>query len=158
MSLIPYPITVVRSDDDGSGKNIVPFASVSILDSVGSVAALKSDSGGTALANPFTLDANGQKQIWVEPGIYQISIAGGPYLQTFISSATTEDFTSGEKAKLGKVIYAPDSFDGELTAAGDRAGKNLGFEMVEVLMIPHGGHHYDTIVTVERKFKYELQF
>lgn len=32
-------------------------------------------------------------------------------------------------------------------------GKNLGFEMVEVLLIPHGGHHYDTIVTVEKKIK-----
>lgn len=30
-------------------------------------------------------------------------------------------------------------------------GKNLGFEMIEVLMVPHGGSHNDTIVTVERK-------
>lgn len=31
-------------------------------------------------------------------------------------------------------------------------GKNLGFEMIEVLLVAHGGHHSDTIVTVERKF------
>jgi hypothetical protein len=31
-------------------------------------------------------------------------------------------------------------------------GHNLGFEMIEILLVPHGGHHYDTIVTVERKF------
>jgi len=30
-------------------------------------------------------------------------------------------------------------------------GINRGFEMIEILLIPHGGHHYDTIVTVERK-------
>lgn len=30
-------------------------------------------------------------------------------------------------------------------------GKNLGFEMIEVLMVPHGRSHNDTIVTVERK-------
>ena len=30
-------------------------------------------------------------------------------------------------------------------------GKNLGFEMIEVLLIPHGRGHNDTIVTVERK-------
>ena len=30
-------------------------------------------------------------------------------------------------------------------------GKKYGFEIVEVLLIPHGGWHNDTIVTVERK-------
>lgn len=30
-------------------------------------------------------------------------------------------------------------------------GKKLGFEMVEILLVPHGGAHNDTIVTVERK-------
>lgn len=35
-------------------------------------------------------------------------------------------------------------------------GKNLGFEVIEILLVPHGGHHHDTIVTVERKFRYEL--
>ena len=32
-------------------------------------------------------------------------------------------------------------------------GKNLGFEQVEILMVCHGGHHNDTIVTVEQKFQ-----
>lgn len=32
-------------------------------------------------------------------------------------------------------------------------GKNLGFEIIEVLIVPHGRSHNDTIVTVERKFK-----
>jgi hypothetical protein len=30
-------------------------------------------------------------------------------------------------------------------------GKSLGFELMEVLLVPHGGAHNDTIVTVERK-------
>lgn len=30
-------------------------------------------------------------------------------------------------------------------------GKNRGFEIVEILLVAHGGHHNDTIVTVERK-------
>jgi hypothetical protein len=30
-------------------------------------------------------------------------------------------------------------------------GKNRGFEIVEILLVSHGGHHNDTIVTVERK-------
>jgi hypothetical protein len=32
-------------------------------------------------------------------------------------------------------------------------GKNRGFEIVEILLVAHGGHHHDTIVTVERKLK-----
>jgi hypothetical protein len=30
-------------------------------------------------------------------------------------------------------------------------GKNRGFEMIEILLVPHGGSKNDTIVTVERK-------
>ena len=30
-------------------------------------------------------------------------------------------------------------------------GKGLGFEIIEILLVPHGGAHNDTIVTVERK-------
>ncbi len=32
-------------------------------------------------------------------------------------------------------------------------GKNRGFEIVEILLVPHGGHHNDTICVVERKEK-----
>jgi hypothetical protein len=30
-------------------------------------------------------------------------------------------------------------------------GKKLGFEIIEIRLIPHGGPHHDTIVTVEQK-------
>jgi hypothetical protein len=30
-------------------------------------------------------------------------------------------------------------------------GKKYGFEIIEILLVAHGGHHNDTIVTVERK-------
>jgi hypothetical protein len=30
-------------------------------------------------------------------------------------------------------------------------GNNLGFELIEILLVPHGRGHNDTIVTVERK-------
>ena len=33
-------------------------------------------------------------------------------------------------------------------------GKNLGFEMIEVLLVPHGRSHNDTIITVERKIRF----
>ena len=31
-------------------------------------------------------------------------------------------------------------------------GKNRGFELQRILLVPHGGNHNDTIVTVETKF------
>jgi hypothetical protein len=37
-------------------------------------------------------------------------------------------------------------------------GHNRGFEMLEVLILPHGGSKNDTIVTIERKFTSELDF
>ncbi len=30
-------------------------------------------------------------------------------------------------------------------------GKNRGFKIVEILIVAHGGHHNDTIVTIEKK-------
>jgi hypothetical protein len=35
-------------------------------------------------------------------------------------------------------------------------GKTRGFELIEVLLVPHGGAHNDTIVTVERKLSDHL--
>lgn len=35
-------------------------------------------------------------------------------------------------------------------------GKNLGFEMIEILLVAHGRGHNDTIVTVEKKFKQKM--
>ena len=32
-------------------------------------------------------------------------------------------------------------------------GKNNGFKIVEILLVPHGGWHNDTIVTVEKSYK-----
>jgi DNA modification methylase len=35
-------------------------------------------------------------------------------------------------------------------------GRDRGFELLEILLVPHGGSHNDTIVTVERKFQQTL--
>lgn len=35
-------------------------------------------------------------------------------------------------------------------------GKQLGFEIIEILLVSHGGAHNDTIVTVEQKFQDKL--
>jgi hypothetical protein len=35
-------------------------------------------------------------------------------------------------------------------------GKERGFEIIEILLVPHGGNHNDTICTVERKINNNL--
>lgn len=35
-------------------------------------------------------------------------------------------------------------------------GKKAGFKIIEMLIVAHGGHHNDTIVTVEQKIRREL--
>ena len=35
-------------------------------------------------------------------------------------------------------------------------GKKRGFKIIEILLVAHGRGHYDTICTVERKFRHEL--
>ena len=35
-------------------------------------------------------------------------------------------------------------------------GKKLGFKIIEILLVPHGGNHNDTIVTVEKKIQTNL--
>ncbi len=37
-------------------------------------------------------------------------------------------------------------------------GKERGCELTEILLVAHGGSHNDTIVTVERKFRSQLEF
>ena len=35
-------------------------------------------------------------------------------------------------------------------------GKNRYFEIIEILLVPHGGHKNDTLCTVEKKFNYDM--
>lgn len=35
-------------------------------------------------------------------------------------------------------------------------GKNRGFEIIEIMLVSHGGGHNDTIVTVEKRIKKDL--
>jgi len=36
-------------------------------------------------------------------------------------------------------------------------GKNRGFELIEILLVPHGGSKNDTLITVERKVQHKLR-
>lgn len=63
---------------------------------------------------------------------------------------TQSSFYGDRKKALAAVIRT----DGVVISCGWNSGgmgKKLGFEIEEILLVPHGGAHNDTIVTVERK-------
>lgn len=48
-------------------------------------------------------------------------------------------------------IVRPDGYVLTFGWNSNGLGSVRGFDMLEVIIIPHGGHHNDTIITVERK-------
>jgi hypothetical protein len=63
---------------------------------------------------------------------------------------TQASFWGNLKKEIGRIIKP----GGHVITCGWNSGgcgKSNGFELIEVLLVPHGGWHNDTIVTVERK-------
>lgn len=63
---------------------------------------------------------------------------------------TQASYWSKQKAEIGRIVKE----DGVVITCGWNSGgigKKYGFEQEEILLVPHGGWHNDTIVTVERK-------
>ncbi len=69
-------------------------------------------------------------------------------------TVTMKDTQASFWGDLKKVIGSIVRKDGLVISCGWNSGgmgKSNGFEIIEVLLVPHGGWHNDTIVTVERK-------
>ena len=63
---------------------------------------------------------------------------------------TQSSFYGDRKKEIARIVQT----NGIVISCGWNSGgigKSLGFELIEVLLVPHGGAHNDTIVTVERK-------
>ncbi len=63
---------------------------------------------------------------------------------------TQASFWGNLKTEFGRIMKPT----GKVITCGWNSGgcgKSNGFELIEVLLVPHGGWHNDTIVTVERK-------
>lgn len=68
------------------------------------------------------------------------------------SDKTKQSFYSDAKNEIARII----KFGGKVICFGWNSmglGKNRGFEMTRILLVPHGGSKNDTIVTVEYKVK-----
>lgn len=65
---------------------------------------------------------------------------------------TQASYWSKQKKEIGRIV----NNNGIVISCGWNSGgigKKYGFEILEILLVPHGGAHNDTIVTVERKIK-----
>jgi hypothetical protein len=95
-------------------------------------------------------------------GMYKGAIIDPPYSYRQISEhyktigmkATAVDTSSHYYAQVMNAICDKIIPGGHTIYCGwnsNAFGKTRGFEQVEILLVAHGGHHNDTIVTVERK-------
>ena len=97
MALVTWQGTI--QNDEGQ-----PVASASI--EVRSTAAgtplatLYSDAAGTSLANPFTTNADGFGQFFVQPGEYTIAATSGGSTQTWTVQLSTDDFSVDDAAEF----------------------------------------------------------
>lgn len=67
-------------------------------------------------------------------------------------STTQASFWSEHKKQISRIV----KLGGKVICFGWNSGgigQSYGFDMTRVLLIPHGGHHNDTICTVEIKGK-----
>ena len=63
---------------------------------------------------------------------------------------TQASYWSNQKREIGRIVKS----GGYVITCGWNSGgigKKYGFEIIEILLVAHGGWHNDTIVTVERK-------
>lgn len=63
---------------------------------------------------------------------------------------TQASYWSNQKAEIGRIVK-PGGYAITFGWNSGGIGKKYGFEIVEILLVAHGGWHNDTICTVERK-------
>lgn len=70
--------------------------------------------------------------------------------KTVNMQTTQASYLGDQKSEIKRIV----KIGGHVITCGWNSGgigKTAGFEIVEILLVPHGGWHNDTIVTVERK-------
>lgn len=70
--------------------------------------------------------------------------------QTVNMKTTQASYWSNQKKEIGRIVKE----NGIVVTCGWNSGgigKKYGFEILEILLVAHGGWHNDTIITVEKK-------
>lgn len=72
-------------------------------------------------------------------------------LDRAVNRETTQgSYWSRQKDEIARIIR-PGGISISCGWNSNGVGKNRGFEIIEILLVAHGGNHNDTIVTVEQK-------
>lgn len=87
MSYLPYKVTALARSDNGD-LNIIPGATVTVLNSTGGYATLREADFTTPIPNPFNCDENGERQIYLQGGSYTFSVDGGQSWEVRLSGAS----------------------------------------------------------------------
>ena len=70
--------------------------------------------------------------------------------KTVNMQTTQSSYWGNQKKEISRIVKQ----DGIVITCGWNSGgigKSNGFEIIEILLVPHGGWHNDTIITVEKK-------
>ena len=70
--------------------------------------------------------------------------------QTVNMATTQASYWSKQKTEIGRIVK-PGGICITCSWNSGGVGQKYGFEIIEILMVAHGGWHNDTIVVVERK-------
>lgn len=74
--------------------------------------------------------------------------------KTVNTQTTQASYWSKQKDEIARIVKP----NGIVISCGwdsNGIGEKRGFEIIEILLVAHGGHHNDTIVTVEKKIQEE---
>ena len=115
----------------------------------------------TDYATDFHLEAQDFMKLF-EDGCIDVVLFDPPYSSRQVSecykklgkTVTMHDTSSGYFTKFKEEISRVVKPNGIVITCGwnsNGIGKKYGFEIIEILLVAHGGMHNDTIVTIERK-------
>lgn len=119
MSYLPYKVTAIARSDNGD-LNIIPGATVTVLNSTGGYATLREADFTTPIPNPFNCDENGERQIYLQGGSYAFSVDGGQSWEVRLSGAS--DIQSVETIAELKALTSANHMQGYAVLYGYNAG------------------------------------
>ncbi len=115
----------------------------------------------TSYETDYNLEAQDFMKMWDDNSI-DLVLYDPPYSGRQVSecykklgrTVNMEDTNSGYWTKFKEEISRITKKDGIVISFGwnsNGIGKKYGFEIIEILLLAHGGGHHDTICTVEKK-------
>lgn len=97
MALVPHKVTALaETDAEGSGKNTISGAVVSLFDSSGAAVTLFDDEAGNNGSTTKQTDSSGQVVVWVTAGEYSESVNGSTQRAVTIGGRTVTSYANTE--------------------------------------------------------------